>query len=150
VRVSAPGGFAVEPQIVDDPSTGPIVAWDNSPTSASSGFPMVFLTQLDEARPDPGNGHNVAAPLGPPRPTRIMDALSRSPEIAFSLANGGATRLDVFDVSGRRVASSDLGWLEAGDHSAAIGGLAGRPAGVYVARLTQGAQSWTSRVVLLR
>jgi hypothetical protein len=64
----------------------------------------------------------------------------RGCEIAFSLAREGEVRLEIFDVTGRRVRTLESGRLAAGAHLArwdgrdATGGVAG--AGLYFAALT--------------
>ena len=69
--------------------------------------------------------------------------------LSFSLPAAGPTRLEVFDVSGRRVATLLDGFADAGRHEREweARGLAG---GVYLARLSGdwGAESF--RLVLLK
>ena len=70
-------------------------------------------------------------------------------DVAFSLPGTTPARLELFDVSGRRIASRDVGSLGAGKHTLT---LADRrlPAGAYLMRLTQGAHSVTARGIILR
>jgi hypothetical protein len=67
---------------------------------------------------------------------------SRELSIAFSLPVGAPARLEVIDISGRRVWSREVGSLGAGRHDVSLPKLR---AGVYMARLTQGSRSATTR-----
>ncbi|MGH7742635.1 MAG: hypothetical protein ACRENS_11515, partial [Candidatus Eiseniibacteriota bacterium] len=73
---------------------------------------------------------------------------------AFSLAQAGAVRLEIIDLSGRRVATLIEESFAAGPHQARWGGLddAGRTAaaGIYFARLQAGPHRFTRRIALTR
>lgn len=75
-------------------------------------------------------------------------------EIAFSLARGGAARLSVFDMSGRRVADLVDGVRPAGVNRVVWDGRGARgvvtPPGVYVLRLTEGSSVATRKLVRTR
>jgi hypothetical protein len=79
-----------------------------------------------------------------PNPVRDVATLS------FVLPASGSVRLELFDVAGRRVASSDLGTFPAGPHTASFDrGHAGQLApGVYLARLLLPGRTATGRIVL--
>ena len=83
-----------------------------------------------------------------PNPFGVETALS------FTLPHGEATRLAVFDASGRRVRTLVDGWVAAGAHSVRWDGSgdsgARLGAGVYFARLEAGAQRATRRVALMK
>jgi hypothetical protein len=71
--------------------------------------------------------------------------------ISFSLPSTAPARLEVFDLSGRRVVARDVGGLGPGVHTLALETGAGRlPAGVYAVRLTQGKHDATAKVSVLR
>ena len=70
-------------------------------------------------------------------------------KIAFTLAEAGAVRLELFDAGGRCVRSRNLGTLEAGAHQVSLERGTRIGAGVYFARLTQGARRASMRVVVL-
>ncbi len=80
------------------------------------------------------------------RPNPVRDVAV----LAFVLPASGAVRLELFDVSGRRVAVSDLGILPAGPHTAAFDRDAAGPLapGVYLARLASPGRAATGRIVL--
>ena len=61
---------------------------------------------------------------------------------AFSLPAAAPARLEVLDVSGRRVWSREVGTLGAGRHVVSLPALR---SGVYMVRLTQGSRSATTR-----
>ena len=69
--------------------------------------------------------------------------------VAFSLAEAGPVRLELFDAGGRCVRSRDLGRLEAGAHQASLERGTRVGAGIYFVRLTQGARSASRRAVVL-
>lgn len=70
--------------------------------------------------------------------------------IAFTLPTGDAASLEVLDVSGRRVWSSDVGTLGAGRHVADLGGTNGAAPGLYFVRLRQAGRIATGKVLLTR
>ena len=70
-------------------------------------------------------------------------------KVAFSLAEAGSVRLELFDAGGRCVRSRNLGRLEAGAHEASLERDTRIGAGIYFARLTQGARRASMRVVVL-
>ena len=66
--------------------------------------------------------------------------------VEFALGDGPA-RLELLDVTGRRVASRDVGALGPGRHALALGERL--HSGVYLARLTQGGRARTTKAVVL-
>ena len=70
-------------------------------------------------------------------------------KIAFSLAEAGPVRLELFDAGGRCVRSRNLGTLEGGSHLVDLERGTRIGAGIYFARLTQGGRSASLRVVVL-
>jgi len=69
--------------------------------------------------------------------------------VAFSLPTNGAFRLELLDVKGRRVIRQDVGSLGPGRHLVDIGAGGSVPPGVYLLRLTFGANTRTTRVAVL-
>jgi len=78
-------------------------------------------------------------------------SVARGVSVAFSLAGTGPARIDLIDLAGRRVLSSEVGGMGPGSHvlswSREVSRLA---AGMYILRLTEGGRSLTSKVVLER
>jgi hypothetical protein len=70
--------------------------------------------------------------------------------IAFALADVGPAELVVFDVSGRRVLTRDVGGLGTGEHVIDVGSATGLKPGVYMIRLTQAGQSVAKRAIVLQ
>ena len=143
----AAGGIQSSPMLAVDPGFKPIIAWPD--TRLSFPATQIYLTQLVNPASIPSHGPDPSLP-GSPVLKRFAARLSPSARLSFALPAAGITRLEIFDVNGRRLESRDLGMLAAGDHSVQLGGLEGRPAGVYIMRLRQGESAWTSRLVLLK
>lgn len=66
------------------------------------------------------------------------------------LPEPGATVLELFDVSGRKQWSRDLGALDAGEHRVRLGADGSLPPGIYLVRLTQNGRVAKARVTFLR
>lgn len=75
---------------------------------------------------------------------------SRSGELTIdlTLARGGAARVEILDLVGRRIASRDLDGVP-GDHSVTFRGGQRLPVGVYLVRLVQGAQEKKIKAVVM-
>ncbi len=104
--------------------------------------------------PAPVHGHHVPGgrPSRAPSPAPTISAITPLPardafDVRFTLAGPSPARLELIDVTGRRVASHEL------DASASTTRFElGREirSGVYWLRLTQGARVGTARVVVMR
>jgi hypothetical protein len=96
-------------------------------------------------------GVDEAAPLAfalegvRPNPTR-SEALS----VAFTLPVPAPARLELLDVSGRRVAEHEVGALGAGRHRVSLASGPRLAPGLYLVRLTQGANVRVTRVAVLK
>jgi hypothetical protein len=77
-------------------------------------------------------------------PNPVRDAFS----LSVVLEDGGGARLEIFDVTGRRVASQALA-LEPGEHVVPITVANRLPPGIYSLKLRQGAHSAIRRLVVL-
>ena len=69
--------------------------------------------------------------------------------VVFSLPSAGAAKLELIDVSGRRLAVREVGSLGPGRHSVNFSEGGRIPPGIYVVRLTQGGRSLTRRAAVL-
>jgi hypothetical protein len=76
-------------------------------------------------------------------------SVSREVRVAFTLPRAGGASLQLFDTTGRRVASADAGALDAGRHTLALGEGRLEP-GLYWVRLTQNGATRTAKAVVLR
>jgi hypothetical protein len=79
-----------------------------------------------------------------PNPSRV------APVVAFTLPERAVTRLEVYDVAGRRVYARDLGALAPGPHMHTLESSGALPSGVCVFRLTSGGRSVSARGVIAR
>jgi hypothetical protein len=70
-------------------------------------------------------------------------------DVSFSLVSGAPATLGVYDVSGRRVASREVGAMGAGFHVVTFGDAAQLRPGLYVVRLSQQSKSLTTPVLIL-
>jgi hypothetical protein len=86
-------------------------------------------------------------------------ARSRAPEsdagggaltIRFTLPSGAAASLELHDVAGRRIAEHEVGSLGAGRHALDLGQGQNLAPGLYLVRLTQGPNTRTTRVAVLK
>lgn len=97
-----------------------------------------------------GPGQTLDAPAGSVRfalEPPANPSLGGRVSVRFSLATDAPARLDLIDVSGRRVATRAI--ADAGAHVAELGDAHVRP-GVYFVRLAQGARSASARVMILQ
>ena len=70
-------------------------------------------------------------------------------QVRFALPVASRATLELVDVSGRRVASRDVGTLGAGRHEMNLGEGQRLSSGIYFVRLTQGVNVATRRVTVL-
>jgi hypothetical protein len=135
------------------------VAWSNRATLDADGQGRIRFDDAD-VRPAHRYGWRLAIPAAggvtrvgqvwldiPVRESFALRGTYPNPSnhdlsIAFSLPVGAAARLEVLDISGRRVWSRAVGTLGAGRHVVSLPALR---SGVYLARLTQGSRSATTR-----
>lgn len=80
---------------------------------------------------------------------RVSPDAQNAVQFAISLPVAGPARLELIDVTGRRVADLDLTTLGAGNHQVKMD-TRGAPAGVFFARLVQANKMLSTRVVLVR
>jgi hypothetical protein len=89
--------------------------------------PARLVFALEGVRPNPSRG----------------EALT----VRFSLPTAAPARLELLDVAGRRIASHDVGM---GQHTLGLGAGQHLAPGLYLVRLTQGANTRTTRVAVIR
>ncbi len=107
--------------------------------------PVTYLLPAAVAEVDGARAHALA--LHPVRPNPW-----RGPRmaVAFELPVACHVRLELLDVSGRRVIAVEEGVLDAGRHDLELGVRHALPTGLYLLRLTQARQSRVTRVVVAR
>ena len=126
-----------------------VVSDGQTPISLGAGEYRIYATEelmqpppvADEDGPEGAAAFGIAAAF--PNPT------ARRASVRYALDQPGDVRLEAYDVLGRRVAVLAEGAQAAGDHEATFDASA-LPAGVYVLRLTAGAQTATARVTVAR
>ena len=84
--------------------------------------------------------------LAPPAPNPATERVA----VAFTLPSTAPARLEVVDVAGRMVAFRDAGSLGAGKHSVTFAESERWRPGIYLVRLTQGRNSLTASVCIVR
>jgi hypothetical protein len=101
---------------------------DGAPVAVTAGAAPAFA--LGAVRPNPSRGDGLTA--------------------AFALPTGGPARLELLDVSGRRVAAREVGSLGAGWHTVRLAAERPLPPGLYLLRLTRGADVRMARATVLK
>lgn len=101
---------------------------ESAPTSVPNGAPLAFALEA------------IA-----PNPTRVNRM-----SVAFTLPTSSAARLELWDVSGRRMAEREVGSLGAGRHAVDLAAGRRLAPGLYLVRLSQGANVRSARVVVLK
>ncbi|MFN8589247.1 MAG: T9SS type A sorting domain-containing protein [Candidatus Eisenbacteria bacterium] len=151
--------------LAGDGNGGAVLAWadERLPTTGRS----FRVTQAMRLLP-----HGAATPIGdaarferrnsprePANETRAFGSLelrAASPGppatatlVQFVLPDASSASLELYDLSGRRLWSRDVGPLGAGSHTVRLADGAWLPPGVYFARLTRGLEAATVRVTTL-
>jgi len=90
---------------------------------------------------------SLAFALGPVRPNPSRGGALT---VHFTLPTSAPGRLELVDVSGRRVVEREVGSLGSGPHSLDLGTGQHLAPGLYLVRLTQGANAHVARVVVLK
>jgi len=139
----------------DDLQASAMVAWvDDRRGSYNSPFAMLLTPHGPATAP-------VATPLAPILVNESEYIQASSPEFSLSIGSTGAQTvrlslqdgsqalMEVFDVSGRKLWSREVGGLGPGAHEVRIGDGERYPSGVYMARLTQGGRSVGSHFAVI-
>ena len=98
---------------------------------------------------DACGAHHASLAVGPTDAFRMTRRANGAIELSYSLAAGSDVRLDLFDLAGRRVATLDTGFREAGEYRH-VWDPSSRANGLYYARLVTGALVRTRTVLLVR
>jgi hypothetical protein len=125
--------FAVHPDSTYDYRVGAIVG------GSERFFGAVTVTSTAGRPPVSGQGLRLAA-----RPNPVTDAL----DLQFTLQSPAPVRVELLDLSGRRVFDRSLGTLESGDHVFRLAPRGALRPGLYFARLTEGASHLVTKVVV--
>ncbi len=146
--VCTAAGDQTVPALVSDGAGGALVVWQDS----RSGTPAIYAQRVSDG--------GIVAPVAgvtPPAALAPRLALAARPNpvgqvlrAAFTLPDGGPARLELLDLSGRRLLSRDVGALGAGEHVLSLYEAGALRAGIYLLRLTRGGTSVTARAVVIR
>jgi len=80
---------------------------------------------------------------------RLLHRAGSRFDVSFSLAGGTPATLAVYDVSGRRIESREVGSMGAGLHVVTFGDAAKLRPGLYMVRLSQLSKSLTTTVLVV-
>jgi hypothetical protein len=69
--------------------------------------------------------------------------------VSFFIENPGQERIEIYNLTGEKVAEPVNGYYTTGEHQVTIS-IEGLPAGIYIGRLTAGNQSRTAKFVKMR
>jgi hypothetical protein len=114
---------------------------------ATGSRPALDLWQftIEESPPRPRIHNPVGIQLAGVAPSPARGAVV----LDFTLPDAEPTRLQVFDLAGRRVVSRDVGALGAGRHQLQLAETERFAPGVYLVRLSRGSEVKTARFVLV-
>lgn len=73
-----------------------------------------------------------------------------SPEVEIALPSAKPARIELFDVSGRRILAQRVGSTGVGEHRVALRPARRLASGVYLVRLVQGSRSASAKLILAR
>jgi hypothetical protein len=121
ITVRAPPYLGAAPDLGAHETTG-------APVSADATFPPGELV-LAGVRPNPSRNEFT---------------------VVFTLPDASPARIDLMDLSGRRILTRDLAALGRGSHVVGLPEARTLPAGVYLVRLSQSGRSLTTRAVVVR
>jgi len=137
----------LSPAIVLDGSGGAIVTWQDSRGTS----PDIYAQRVDQH----GNLGSADVPVDAPlsialHPVRPNPSRGGVLTVHFALASPATASLEVFDVAGRRIAAREVGSLGIGRHALDLGEGTRLAPGLYLVRLTQGANVRVARAAVLR
>ena len=124
-----------------NPHAGGTAIIDNAPQAP---LDLVFTLEIVS---------DIAAVPGGPPLALVLDPVRPNPSrggaltVRFTLPTAAPARVELLDVSGRRIASREVG---AGRHTLDLGQGQHLAPGLYLVRLTQGANTRVTRTVVLR
>ncbi len=152
VYLLATRGDEGEPCFAYDLSQGPGGAW----TPFTNPYPAHHST--GGAAWIPGSPSAIGAEAPETGALRLVlggsEPAGSAAELRFELPAAGLIQLDIFNVLGRRMAAPIRGRLEAGSHVVRWDGRSDAgsrvPSGIYLARLVQGREQATARILIVR
>ena len=139
----------VDATIASDGGGGAIVAWQDYRNLTN---PDIYAQRVQAngqlgGTVDVSGDAALAFALDPVRPNPSRGGMLT---VRFTLPTAAPARLELLDVAGRRIASREVGSLGAGQHTLDLGAGQHLAPGLYLVRLTQGANKRTTRGAVLR
>jgi hypothetical protein len=138
----------ITPMVVPDGVAGAIVTWQDQ----RNGSDLDIYAQRVQANGQLGGDVVGVGPTSGPlslAPIYPNPARGHLPTVSFALETGEPAMLEWVDVTGRRVATEEVGRLGPGVHSVTLGAGQRLKPGLYWLRLRQGTELVQRRVVLL-
>jgi hypothetical protein len=150
VKVSTAAGNQDAPTIAAEGAGGAIVTWQD----ARSGTYDDIYAQNFNGDCTLG-GTTVSVPAVPIAAGFALSRVEPNPSagelrVSFSLLDDTPASLEVYDLTGRRLESQELGRLGAGAHIVSLGRGFRWPPGIYEVRLQQGGRSGLRKVAIVR
>jgi hypothetical protein len=136
--------------VIADGAGGAVAAWVDGRNATFDVYAQHVLAsgQLGGTVDVPGEAAlTLAFALEPVRPNPSRGGALT---VRFTLAGPAAASLELLDVAGRCIAARDVGSLGAGSHALDLGQGQHLAPGLYLVRLTQGANTRVTRVAVLR
>lgn len=152
--------MSVEPAFHDIPHTADsvVVVWSIGAVAGPAADQWQGGTDeswaIDNVRITVANGTLGVGAGAPPRTALALSGAQPNParggrlDVRFSLPDAAPARLELYDISGRRVAARDVGALGAGPHAVDLGEGVHVAPGLYLVRLTRDGEQRSARVVV--
>jgi hypothetical protein len=129
---------------INDKDAGSISKWEGVDTEN----PVMYLAILNRVLTG-GEEQQVELPMVASLEQNYPNPFNTSTNISYSLEEAGEVRLEVYDISGRRVATLADGYEQGGEHSVSWNGP-GVSSGVYFYRLSTADYMSTKKMHLLK
>jgi hypothetical protein len=143
-------GDQAAPTIVSDDGGGAIVGWSDS-RNGTANYDIFAQRVLANGQLGGSVGVSAEPPLAfALEPVRPNPSRGGALTVRFTLPGAAAARVELLDVSGRRVAAREVGSLGAGRHALDLGEGQRLAPGLYLVRLRQGTNTRVARVAVLR
>lgn len=147
--VSTAANNQTAPMLTTDGAGGAIIAWNDSRGSSMD----VYAQRVQGDGQLGGDVTGVAA--GPPSslrldPVRPNPLRTGSLSVSLALPAAGTARLELIDVTGRRIAVREVGTLGPETHTVVLGEGRVLAPGLYLVRLVQGERTRVTRAIVLK
>ena len=141
-----PGNLIASPSDTNYVDAGPAGRYYKLSAQDVNGNQSAFAALTPDGTVEVSGGGSVTFALEGVRPN---PARSSRLGVAFSLATTASARLELLDVSGRRIATREVGALGPGRHVVDMAEGSGVAPGIYFVRLIQGSNERQTRVAVI-